>query len=241
MKKKLYLIYQPYKFIIYAPLMAILTCMFASVAVILAFFCPRVASFIGGACWARTIAFITPMWVKVRGQENITPGKPYIIAVNHQSVYDIFVLYGWLDLDFKWIMKKEIRKIPFIGLSCELIGHIFIDRKNKTAAMESINSAKKQVASGASITFFPEGTRSTDGKLQKFKPGAFKLARDLKLPVLPVTIRGTRKILPSKSLDLRPGTAEMIIHKPIGPDKNDRLLKDKTREIISAELNNRTC
>jgi 1-acyl-sn-glycerol-3-phosphate acyltransferase len=107
--------------------------------------------------------------------------------------------------------------------------------------MESINSAKKQVASGASIIFFPEGTRSTDGKLQKFKPGAFKLARDLKLPVLPVTIRGTRKILPSKSLDLRPGTAEMIIHKPIGPDKNDRLLKDKTREIISAELNNRTC
>ncbi len=176
---------------------------------------PKTAGFLSGVPWARVNAFITPMIVRVMGRENIDRNQSYVIVSNHQSQYDILMIYGWLGVDFKWVMKQELRKVPALGIACERLGHIFIDRSDPVSAVASLKAAKEKITNGTSMMFFPEGTRSKDGTLGTFKKGAFKMAIDLGLPVLPVTITGTSNILPAGTLNLFPGKAKMIIHKPI--------------------------
>ncbi len=180
------------------------------------------------------------MLIKVSGQGNIDKKQSYVIAANHQSQFDIFVLYGWIGIDFKWVMKQELRNLPVIGIACEKVGHIFIDRSNTAAAIESINTAKKKVVNGTSVLFFPEGTRSRDGKLRNFKKGAFRFALDFGIPILPITITGTRKILPPDSIDLFPGTAHMIIHQPVDTagynEENIHELMEKVKDVINSGL-----
>ncbi len=241
MKKILHLLYQPYKWLIFIPILAFSTLVFGLLAVFLVYIVnPKIASVISGTTWARLNAYITPMFVKVSGRENIISRQSYVVVSNHQSQYDIFVLYGWLGVDFKWVIKQELRKVPFIGIACARIGHIFIDRSDRAKALEAINAAKKNIVNGTSIIFFPEGTRSMDGSLGPFKKGAFRMAIDLGLPILPITISGTKNILPSNSMDLFPGTARMKIHKSIDvagfSDSNMQKLMDKTYSVIESGL-----
>ncbi|HOQ72530.1 MAG: lysophospholipid acyltransferase family protein [Smithellaceae bacterium] len=241
MNKILRILYQPYKWLIFAPYLAVSTLFFGSLTVVLAVVTnPRITSFICGTIWARLNGYLTPIRVKVTGRENIDQTQSYVIVANHQSQYDIFVLYGWLGIDFKWVMKQELRKVPGIGIGCEKVGHIFIDRSNHEKALASLRAAKEKIVNGTSVIFFPEGTRSRDGSLGVFKKGAFKMAVDLRLPILPITIVGTRDILPTDSVDLFPGRARMIIHKPIdtGGYKDDNLdeLVDRARGIIGSGL-----
>ena len=215
MKRILRIVYQPYKFLFFAPLVLLSTALFATLAVMLAALLgPRPASRMG-MFWSRFNAWITPMLVTTRGLENIDKKRSYVVVSNHQSQYDIFVLYGWLGIDFKWVMKQELRKIPGLGIACEKIGNIFIDRSNTQAALDSINAARQKIVNGTSVLFFPEGTRSKSDEMGPFKKGAFKFALELDLPILPVTITGTRAILPTNTFDLFPGRAEMIIHPPL--------------------------
>jgi 1-acyl-sn-glycerol-3-phosphate acyltransferase len=146
-----------------------------------------------------------------------------VIVANHQSHYDIFLLYGWLGVDFKWVMKQELRKAPMIGVACDRLGHIFVDRSDRQAAIASLQTAKERIRNGTSVFFFPEGTRSRSGDLRAFKKGAFRMALDLDLPILPITLVGTRRIMPPDSLDIFPGKARMIIHPPvaIGPYRDN--------------------
>ena len=201
-------------------------------------FSPRLGSFFG-MLWAKSSGLLTPMFVKVTGKENIKKNVSYVIVANHQSQYDIFVLYGWLGIDFRWIMKKELRNAPFIGYASAKVGHIFIDRSSPVAAMKSIEDAKKQLKNGTSVVIFPEGTRSRKGKLRKFKKGAFKIAHQLDLPILPVTLVGTNKIMGPGFLNVMPGKVKLIIHKPIDvkeyKDKPDELMKI-TRDTVEAGL-----
>jgi 1-acyl-sn-glycerol-3-phosphate acyltransferase len=241
MRKLLHIMYQPYKWLIYIPYLAISTLFFGSLTVLMIqITTPRITSFICGTIWARLNSYLTPMLVKVSGRENIDKTQSYVIVCNHQSQYDIFVLYGWLGIDFKWVMKQELRKIPGIGIGCEKVGHIFIDRSDHQRAMASLQAAKKKIVNGTSVVFFPEGTRSRDGSLGSFKKGAFKMAIDLELPVLPVTIIGTKDILPSDSLDLFPGRAHMVIHRPVDTarfdDSNLEELMKETHAIIESSL-----
>lgn len=240
-KKILKLIYQPYKWLFFIPSFFISTFFFGSMAVLLCMiFDPRLPSFLCGSGWARVNGWLTPMFVNITGKDNIDKKQSYIIAANHQSQYDIFLLYGWLGIDFKWVMKQELRKVPFIGISCEKIGHIFINRSDRRAAVKSINAAKKKIVNGTSVIFFPEGTRSRTGELGRFKKGAFKMALELDLPILPVTIMGTRDILPPDTADIFPGSALMIIHKPVFvKDYNEddlQKLSDTVRNIINMPL-----
>jgi 1-acyl-sn-glycerol-3-phosphate acyltransferase len=236
-KKILFIIYQPYKWLVLFPWLILATLFFGSLTVVLVFLTnPRFASFIGGAVWSRLNGYMTPMLVSVFGRENIDKRQSYVIVSNHRSQYDIFVLYGWLGVDFRWVMKQELRKIPGLGIGCEKIGHIFIDRRDRKKALEAINAAKSSIVNGTSVIFFPEGTRSMDGKPGTFKRGAFKMALDLGLPVLPVTIIGTGDILPPKTINILPGRVRMFIHKPIdisgySNDNLDGLVK-RTRDII---------
>lgn len=228
MRKILYILYQPYKWLIFLPFLIINTLFFGVVAVLVSSLInQRIGSYFGGVIWSRLNAFFTPMIVKVSGKENIQKNTSYVIIPNHQSYYDIFLIYGWLGIDIKWIMKKELKKIPGIGFGSQKVGHIFLDRSNSRIALQSLNEAKKKLVNGTSVVIFPEGTRSQDGQLGKFKRGAFKLALDLELPLLPVTVIGTRKILPSDSVNLLPGKAKMIIHKPINiKDFNEDNIND---------------
>ena len=221
MKKVLFILYQPYKWLVYFPFLVASTLFFGILAVILisVSVSERFVSYTCGAVWSRLNGYMTPMFVKVIGSENIDRKQSYVIVSNHQSHFDVFVLYGWIGIDFKWVMKQELRNIPVFGLACEKVGFIFIDRSNKKAALASLEAAKEKIVDGTSVVFFPEGTRSTSGELMEFKKGAFRMALDLQLPVLPLTIIGTKNILPNKTLNLLPGRTKMIIHKPIDTTK----------------------
>ena len=234
------ILYQPYKWLVFIPFLAINTLVFGVLAVVLSLAVNRkVGSYVGGAVWSRVNAFFTPVFVKVRGKENIRKGQSYVVISNHESAFDVFILYGWLGVDFKWVMKKEIRKIPGIGFGSEAVGHIFIDRSSTKSALETIELAKQRIKGGTSVVFFPEGTRSRTTDLLPFKKGAYRFAFDLDLPLLPVTINGTRKIFPPDSLNLLPGKAELVIHPPMdihqyNPDDIQVLIADSKTLIESA-------
>ncbi len=171
--------------------------------------------------WAKLCLLYSGVRVDVDGRHHLLPGQSYVIVANHLSQFDIFVLYGYLGVDFRWVMKHELRKVPIIGICCEKLGHVFINRDNTEAAIASLNAARAQLANGASVLFFPEGTRSRDGQLKPFKKGAFKMAQELRMPVLPITLSGTFDILPAGTLRLHPGaTARLILHPPLSVTGN---------------------
>jgi 1-acyl-sn-glycerol-3-phosphate acyltransferase len=234
-------LYQPYKYLVFAPVVGVVTAVQTTAAFFLSFLLPsRTVGSLTAVPWARILATVTPMRVRVEGRQNIDPHQSYVLVSNHQSQYDIFVLYGWLGIDFRWVMKKELRSVPAIGLACERLDHIFIDRSDRAAAVATLEVAKKKIVNGTSVMFFPEGTRSRDGKLQRFKKGAFRMAIDLGLPILPLTVTGTRDVLPADTSDLMPGSARLIIHKPISVEGVTREqcpeLSDRVRTVIASGL-----
>jgi 1-acyl-sn-glycerol-3-phosphate acyltransferase len=240
-RQLLWIFYQPYKWLFFAPFLFINTCFFGLAAMIISVLVnQRIGGYIGGAVWSRINGFFTPMIVRVEGRKNIRKNTSYVIISNHQSVYDIFLIYGWIGIDIKWVMKKELGRLPGIGYGSRKVGHIFLDRSNSRVAMESLNEAKRKLVDGTSVVMFPEGTRSDTGALGTFKRGAFKLSIELGLPVLPLTLVGTKDILPNKSYNLMPGKVKMIIHKPIDISKygenNIQELMRISREIIGSGL-----
>lgn len=241
MRSILFWPYQLYAWLVFVPLVAAITLISSAAAILsAAAISPKWASRHVAARWARLLALLTPVRVVVEGRHNLEAGRSYIVVANHQSQYDILLVYGWLDLDLKWVMKQELRKIPGIGAGCAKVGHIFVDRGNPAAARQAIGDAIRRLGGGVSILFFAEGTRSADGRLLPFKKGAFVTAIDQQLPVLPVTVIGTRDILPAKTLRLFPGRARMVIHPPIetaGRGEADMAaLRDETRAAIHSAL-----
>lgn len=208
-------LYWPYRWLILAPVTFLTTATLTPLAIAISLFSPNLASRLIPPVWARLNSFFTPMWVDVKGRHHIRKGTSYVVVANHLSHYDIYVVYGWLGLDIKWVMKKELEKMPFIGSVCKAMGHIFIDRSNRKVALETLEAAKAKIQGGTSVIFFPEGTRSDDGSLGEFKKGAFKFAQDLGLPILPVTIKGTRQVLPKHTSEVMPGGVSMVIHEPV--------------------------
>ena len=241
MKKILVFLYQFYKWFFLLPFFLVNSIFFGVLAVIISLlFNEKVGSYVGGVVWANLNCMLTPVVIHLRGRENIQKLQSYVIVANHQSAYDILVLYARLGIDFKWVMKKEIRKIPGIGFGSKAVGHIFIDRSSAKAALASINAAKSKIKDGTSVVFFPEGTRSHTREMLPFKKGAFRFAFELNLPVLPVTINGTRSILPSGSTNLFPGKAEILIHPPIDirnyTEENIQDLMDISRKFIEGGI-----
>lgn len=191
--------------------------------------------------WARILCTLSLVHIKVQGQENINPEASYIFVANHQSLYDMPLVYGWLKNDFKWIIKKEFKKMPIMGKTCELMGHIFIDRSNPMRAKHSLDLAKQKLKQGnSSIFLFPEGTRTRNGQIGRFKRGAFTIARDLHLPIVPITINGAFNALPKGLNYITPGSIEMIIHSPIDTtnlnDENLNEMIDQIKNIVESAL-----
>jgi len=182
--------------------------------------------------WGRLNLALSGVPISVSGNEFIDENQPYIVMANHQSHYDVFALIGYLPLPLKWVMKMELRKIPIFGIACEKVGHIYIDRGNSEKARKSLKAAGEKIRAGSSVVFFPEGTRSPDGKLQPFKKGGFVMALEAKVPILPVTVVGGRKILPKKSLRILPGNMKIIIHDPIPVTEYTYETKEKLIEQV---------
>jgi len=240
-RRALHALYQPYKYLVYGPIVVVSTLVSGCIAVLLTLIMDqRRASLIVGVTWARINAFFIPMRVKVSGRDNVDPQQSYVVVSNHQSHVDVLVLYGWLGVDFKWVMKQELRKVPGLGIACAVLGHIYIDRSNRQAAIASLEAARERITGGTSVLFFPEGTRSLSGGLGRFKKGAFRMAVDLGLPILPVTIVGSRAILPAKTKRLFPGRASMVIHPPVAVDgygtENLSELMERVREVVGGPL-----
>ena len=178
--------------------------------------------------WARSILFASRIRVTVRGLSRIDPDKPYIYMPNHQSYYDIPVLLACLAVQFRWLAKVELFRIPIFGQAMKQAGYISIDRSNRQSAFKSLGKAAETIHNGASVLIFPEGTRSKDGSICSFKKGGFVLAVNSGVPVVPVIVHGTRKILPKNQLLIRPGKDVVLeIRTPV--ETSDYTLKTKNR------------
>lgn len=190
--------------------------------------------------WSRLCCAVVPLKISLAGKANYDRKTTYVVVANHQSMADIPLIHGNLGLHIKWIMKKELEKVPFFGTACKNLGCIGVDRSNREAALESIKNAKKRLSQKACVCFFPEGTRSHDGVLKPFKKGAFRFALESGFPILPVTIKNSKNALPSGSLDLRPATIELIVHPPVQlqgyTTENIEDLIARIRETISKAL-----
>ena len=232
--------YQPYKWIIVIPFVFIITMVLGLICIFAGLLLRQNAANIIAVIWAKLCCAIVPLNIIIKGKKNYSRNKSYVIVSNHQSMADIPVIHGHLGLKIKWIMKNELEKIPIFGSACRQLGCIYVDRTNHDAAMKSIEEAKKKLSRNACVLFFAEGTRSRDGNVMPFKKGAFRFAREANLPILPITIKNSIHVLPSDSLDLTPGTIEIIVHPPVHILAHHMNHLDErieyTRHIISSAL-----
>lgn len=166
--------------------------------------------------WARLLLKTLRIRLKIEGLENIRHNLPAVFVMNHESALDPVVLMAALPVRLRSLAKKELFNLPMLGWVMTLVRHIPVDRQNPKRAVDVINRAAREIVHRKiSLFVSPEGTRSRDGELGRFKKGAFRLAERFNLPIIPVTIMGAGKCLPSKTLDLRPGTIEVHIDKAI--------------------------
>ena len=189
--------------------------------------------------WCKFTCWILFIKVKVKGRENIDKNTSYIFVANHQGAFDIFSIYGFLDHNFKWLMKKSLEKIFMVGPACRRAGHIFVDDSKISAIKNTILQAEDTLKDGMSLVIFPEGSRSWDGKMIPFKRGAFMLASEFNLPVVPLTIDGSFRRMPRYTYNVTPGKIILTIHKPICPGEKGfqtKVLMAQCREEIERSL-----
>lgn len=188
--------------------------------------------------WSRVIARAFGVEVEVEGLENLEPEHPYILAANHQSQFDIFALDGYLMVDFRWMAKKELFRIPLVGWSMRLAGSIPIDRSHGRQAMKSLAEAAERIASGTSVVIFPEGTRTRDGNLQPFKAGGMYLAIKSGVKVAPVALTGGFDVLPKGKILPRPGRIRIRVGRPVATaefsQKQKKGLADLLHDRVAA-------
>ncbi|BES73551.1 lysophospholipid acyltransferase family protein [Marinobacter nanhaiticus D15-8W] len=194
-------------------------------------------AFHGTQVYAWILLKVTGIRLTVVGLEHIEPGQRYMILSNHASYLDPPALVLALGLQYRWVIKKELRRIPLFGLALEASRNLFIDRSKGSDAMRSIRENVDRLPDGTGVLIFPEGTRSWDGQLLPFKKGGFIIAKDGGLPILPVTIRGSHDRLPKGSGAFTSGRIEVVVHPPIPTeDLTIEELIDETRAEIASAL-----
>lgn len=186
--------------------------------------------------WARSILRVAGIRVKVLGREHLDPRAAYILMPNHQSHFDIPVLLGRLNLDFRWLAKAELFRIPVFGRAMRGCGYISIDRRNRDSAFESIRRAGEAIRGAVSVLIFPEGTRGTGGGILPFKKGGFILAVDSGVPILPMAIHGTRRILPKNGMLVDPGPVVLCFQPPIDTTAYGRESKEALMERVRGAI-----
>lgn len=225
----------------FIPLVTVNTIVCGTVSLVLAVFfrsgepSHRVASF-----WARLILEICRVKVEVEGAENLDPSRTYVVASNHQSLFDTPIVFAYLPISFRILYKKTLDRIPFLGWHLFLSGHIGVARENPSKARESLEHAAKRIRNGTSVVVFPEGTRSYDGVMRAFKKGSFRLAIKARTPVVPMTIIDSHRVMRRGRVTVYPRTVKLVIDQPISVEDLDEEQADElmqnVRAVVSGHL-----
>lgn len=236
-------LYRTYQLLIALPLIAIytlITCLMVIIGCTLGN--GHFWGYYPGKWWAQFIIRILLLPVKVEGRENLVKGQSYVFVANHQGAFDIFLIYGFLSRNFKWMMKRQLRQMPFVGKACESAHHIFVDKRGASKIRETYDRARQTLQGGMSLVVFPEGARSFTGHMGVFKRGAFMLADDIELPVVPLTINGSFDIMP-RTRDMKWVVwhpLRLTIHKPILPvgkgADNIKYLEQESYKVVMSGL-----
>ena len=169
--------------------------------------------------WSRLMCRVMLLPVRVSGRERLHRRTSYVFVANHQGPYDIFLVYGFLGRNFKWMMKKSLSRIPLVGKACLSAGHIMVDKSGPKAVQQTYEQGQRVLQGGTSLFVFPEGARTFTGHMGVFRRGAFQMADELQLPVVPVTINGSFDVLSRQQgfwfLTWHP--LSLTIHEPIPP------------------------
>ncbi len=193
-----------------------------------------------GKFWSLLNVFLAGARITVKGRQKIDKKRTYVIMSNHQSLFDIWALIGRLPLQLRWIIRSGIKKTPVFGYALERMGHIYIDRGSRENTAQGLRKAVQKAKEGTSVVIFPEGTRSRNGRLQRFHRGGAVIALGSGAPILPITVNGSRFVLPKGTLALMPGRIQVVVGDPIDPgsfreDQKDMLMA-AVREVIEENL-----
>lgn len=184
--------------------------------------------------WARAILATTGVRVQVSGLEHLQPGRSYVFAANHQSIYDIPIVFVSIPAQLRIVAKESLGRIPFMGWHLHRAGHLLVNRRNPGAGV--VQKMARLVRDGSSLIVFPEGTRSADGAVGRFKKGSFAVAVDARLPVVPVTITGSSHVMKKGRLMVCPGQVQMVVHPPVSTEGIAReqvlALADRVRATV---------
>jgi 1-acyl-sn-glycerol-3-phosphate acyltransferase len=190
--------------------------------------------------WAWLILKTCGVEVQVRGAEKLVPGRTYVLASNHQSLFDTPIVFAYLPLSFRILYKKSLNRIPFLGWHLFLSGHIGVERENPSKARKSLDDAAERIRSGTSVVVFPEGTRSFDGAMRSFRKGSFRLAVKAGIPVVPLTIDGSHLVMRRGRVTVYPGRVTLTIGSPLPvdglTDADARALSEKVRGAVEEGL-----
>lgn len=209
------ILYKIYSFCIAIPIFIVLTILVATTAAI--------ASILGDdkglgyqvpKWWGRISCWLFLLKVKVEGREHIDKNQSYVFLANHQSYFDIFLIYGYLGHNFKWMMKEYLKKIPFVGYACVKLKHVYVG-DSISSIQKTVAQARETLQGGMSMVIFPEGTRTYTGQMGEFKRGAFMLANEIGLPIVPMTINGCYDVFSRTAKSVSHGSLTLTIHKPI--------------------------
>lgn len=236
-------LYRTYQLLIALPLIAIYTVITSLIVIIgCSLGNGHFWGYYPGKWWAQFIIRILMLPVKVEGRENLVKGQSYVFVANHQGAFDIFLIYGFLCRNFKWMMKRQLRQMPFVGKACEAAHHIFVDKRGASKIRATYDSARQTLQGGMSLVVFPEGARTFTGHMGVFKRGAFMLADDIELPVVPLTINGSFDIMP-RTRDMKWviwHPLRLTIHKPIQPigkgTDNIKYLEEESYNVVMSGL-----
>ena len=238
MLRSLYLIYQ---WLVFIPLL-ILSTIWCTLTIIIGSTLGnnRFWGYYPGVVWGRFVCTVALVRVVVKKNPSLDKNQSYVFVSNHQGAFDIFLIYGYLGHNFKWLMKQSLKKMPLVGFASSKAGHVFVDQTGRKGIVETMKNTRDTLKDGISTVVFPEGHRSPDGKMAEFKKGAFQTAMSLKLPIVPMTIDGAYKVLPIHSWKMYPTTITLTFHDPIETKdlKSDNLadLVDKVHSIVESVL-----
>lgn len=213
------ILYKVYQLFIALPIIFVATVLTSLITILGGFINAHVFGYYPGRIWSKVVLRVLLLPIHVEGREHLQPRQSYVFVANHQGPVDIFLIYGYLGRNFKWMMKKALRKMPLVGVACEKARHIFVDKSGPKTIKETIDKARATLQNGTSLVVFPEGSRTFTGHMGLFRKGAFQLADDLQLPVVPVTIDGSFDVLTRMAgfnfVHWHP--LRLVIHEPIPP------------------------
>lgn len=218
-----------YQWFIAAPIMLVATIITAIVTMVGCLFNSNYWGYYPAKWWSRLWCAIHFVRIEVRGREKVDRKTSYVFVANHQGAYDIFTIYGYLGHPFKWMMRKGIANIPLVGTACRAAGHIMVDTKSAGGLRHTIEDAETKLGKGMSLVVFPEGRRTDTGIMGAFKPGAFKLAMEFRLPIVPITIDGSYRVMPRSTFNVRPGKITVTLHEPIPVDAEGNSYEEVSR------------